>query len=106
MSAEVWVGMVEVRQLPGGDHSVLLSGKGAYTWIACWAKDVHSYKKKVSEVMTHYGLFVVNVEREMTYEDGERRGLLSEEVIELCQDAAKDENFCIFGTLHNYMTDT
>jgi len=38
MSLEIWVGFVEVRQLPGMDHKITLSGKGAFTWVKCWAE--------------------------------------------------------------------
>jgi hypothetical protein len=106
MDMEIWVGFVEVRQLPGVDHKVMLSGKGAFTWITCWATNIASYEEKVSEVMNYYGLFVVEMEKVMPFANAEEKGLVDDELAEQFEDTSKDNNFCIFGTLHNYMGDT
>lgn len=103
---EIWVGRVEVRQLPGVDHKVTLRSKGAFTWITCWATDAVSYEKKVSEVMNYYGLFVVEIDKVMPFASAEEEGLVGDELAEQFEDTSKDNNFCIFGTLHNYMGDT
>jgi|SRR5882762_3370144 len=105
MSLKVWVGYVELRQLPGRDHKIFLSGKGAFTWITCWASNLESYRAKISEVMGEYGLFIVNVDRAMSFEKAESEGLVTDELVEQFSDTSKNEKFCIFGTFHNYTND-
>ena len=106
MSLEVWVGCVEVRQLPGTDHKITLSGKGAYTWVTCWASDAESFENKASEVMGDYGLFIVAVENVMPFGRAEEeKGIVTDELLEQFEDTSKNEQFCIYGTFYNYMSD-
>ena len=102
---EVWVGMVELRQLPGSDHNVQLSGKGAFTWITCWAEDADGYGCKVSEVMESYGLFVVEMEEVMPFVQAEEASAVTYELYEQYEETRVNQNYCIFGTFNNYMTD-
>ncbi len=102
---EVWVGWVEVRQLPGSDHQITLSGKGAYTWITCWAQDATGYEERVKKVMGEYGLFVIGIENAMPFAEFEKTRTVSDELFDQLERTSTDENFTIFGTLHNYMTD-
>jgi len=89
MDKEVWVGRVEVRQLPGGDHKIVLSGKGAFTWVTCWAIDRASYEAKVSEVMANYGLFIVDFDHVMPFVEAERKGLTTtDKLFEQFRDAS------------------
>ena len=106
MSADVWIGMVEVRQLPSANPKIKLQNKGAFTWVASWATDPQSYQAKVSEVMEDYGLFVVEVEHVMPNGEADGAGFGSAELVELVENARQNENFCIFGTFHNYRYDT
>jgi hypothetical protein len=92
MAQEVWIGLVEVRQLPGEDHSITLSGKGAFTWIACWAHDEASYKARVEEVEAEYGLFVVDIQKSMAFIRAEEAGILSDEIAEICERTSENEN--------------
>jgi len=103
---EVWVGLVEVRQIPGVDHKVTLRGKGAFTWVTCWATDAAGYESQVSDVMNEYGLFVVETKKVMPFASAQEAGLVGDELVEQFEDKTKRRNFCIFGTLHNYMGDT
>jgi hypothetical protein len=105
MTLEIWVGFVELRQLPGTDHKVTLLGKGAFTWITCWASDSASFERKVSEVITDYGLFVVGTERVMPFARADEMGLISDELAEQFDDTCKNENFCIYGTFYSYKND-
>jgi hypothetical protein len=105
MEQEVWVGLAEVRQLTGADHKIELNGKGAFTWVTCWAKDVASYESRVSEVMAYYGLFVVEVGDVMTFAKAEEKGLVTGELWEQFADTAKDQKYCLYGTFHNYLSD-
>jgi len=102
---EVWVGLAEVSQLPGSDHKIELSGKGSFTWLTCWAKDVFSYEAKVSEVMAYYGLFIVELDDVMPFTTAEEKGIVTDELLEQFADTAKDQKFCIYGTFHNYPSD-
>jgi hypothetical protein len=102
---QVWVGLIEVRQLPGLDHQIILSGNGAFTWVTCWAIDAASYKSKVSEVMTYYGLFIAEVDDVMPFTAAEEKGIVTDELLEQFTNTAKDENFCLYGTFHNYPSD-
>jgi hypothetical protein len=105
MSLEVWVGLVEVRQLPGTDHEITLSGKGTLTWVTCWASDATSFENKVSEVMAGYGLFIVDMEKVMPFAKAEEEGIATNELLEQFEDTSKNEQFCIYGTFYNYMSD-
>ena len=105
MEREVWIGFVELRQLPGDDHAITLSGKGAFTWITCWASDAESFSQKVSEVMREYRLFVVEVEQAMPYSNAEEQGLVTDEIFEQYQRTSANSEFCIFGTFHSYKSD-
>ncbi len=105
MAFEVWVGFVELRQLPGEQHSITLSGKGAFTWIACWAYDEASYKARIEEVEATYGLFVVDVERSMSFTSAEEAGIVDEELADICERTSENQNYCILGTLYNYPND-
>jgi hypothetical protein len=105
MAHEVWIGFVEVRQLPGEDHEITLSGKGAFTWISCWAKDETSYRARVEEVQAKDGLFVVDIEHAMPYSKAEELGVLNEELAEICERTSENESYCIFGTFYNYPND-
>ena len=82
-----------------------MSGKGAFTWITCWANNPESYRSKVSKVMGEYGLFIVDVDRVLPFEKAESESLVTDELLEQFSDTSKNENFCIFGTLHNYSND-
>ena len=105
MSLEIWVGFVEVRQLPGMDHKITLSGKGAFTWVTCWAETEETYKRKVSEIMADYGLFIVEAEQMMPFVQAEERGIVDEELTEQFEDTNRNQNYCIYGTFHSYPSD-
>jgi hypothetical protein len=105
MGREIWVGFVEVRQLPGIDHAITLSGKGAFTWITCWATDESGYASEVSKVMADYGLFVFEVEQVMPFALAEEKGIVDDELMEQFEDTLKNENFCIYRTFHSYPAD-
>jgi hypothetical protein len=105
MNLEIWVGLVELRQLPGKDQKVALSGKGAFTWITCWATDAASFQSRVTQVMTDYGFFIVDIEKVMPFASAEEEGILSDELIEQFEDTSKNERFCIYGTFHSYKSD-
>jgi len=102
---EVWVGFVEVRQLPGENHPIALTGKGAFTWIACWTVDAESFRARVGKVMNEYGLFVVDAEEITTYTKAEEDGIVGAELADLYERTRVNENYCIYGTLHNYFQD-
>jgi len=89
--------------LPGDDHLIVLSGKGAFTWVTCWAVDLESYKNKVSAVMNDYGLFVVEAEQIMPFVEADQNGLVSEKLAEQFEDTSQNEEYCIYGTFHNYL---
>jgi hypothetical protein len=93
MANEVWIGFVEVRQLPGEDHEITLSGNET------------SYRARVEEVEARYGLFVVDIEDAMRYSKAEELGVLNEELAEICERTCENESYCIFGTFHNYPND-
>jgi hypothetical protein len=105
MALEVWVGLVEVRQLPVENNSIILDGKGAFTWIACWASDESSYRARVAEVEAEYGLFVIDVEQAMTYTRAEEIGIVDDELADIFERTSENENYCIFGTFHSYPSD-
>jgi len=105
MALEVWVGFVELRQLPGRNNSIALNGRGAFTWISCWASDEASYKARIEEVQAEYGLFVVDVEQSMSFTRAEEAGIIDEELADICDRTSENENYCILGTLHNYPSD-
>jgi len=104
-SPEIWVGLAELRQLPGPDHKIRLSGKGSFTWVTCWATDIASYESKVSEVVAYYGLFIVELHDVMPFATAEEKGIVTDELIEQFEDTSKDEKFCLYGTFHNYPSD-
>jgi hypothetical protein len=105
MGLEVWVGKVEVRQLPGDGHKIELSGKGAFTWITCWAEDADGYGRRVSEVLKSYGLFVVETKEVMPFSQAEAAGAVTDKLFEQYEETRVNQNFCIFGTFHTYTTD-
>jgi hypothetical protein len=105
MSLEVWVGFVELRQLPGTDHNITLSGKGAFTWVTCWASDVASFESKVSQVFSSYGLFVAGTEQVMPFSRADEIGIVGDELAEQFENTCKNEGFCIYGTFHSYKND-
>ena len=105
MSFEVWVGCVEVRQLLGTDHKIALSGRGAFTWVTCWASDPAGFESKVSEVMGDYGLFIVDIENVMPFAKAEAKGIVTDELLEQFVDTSKNEQFCIYGTFYNNIGD-
>ncbi len=105
MCLEVWVGCVEVRQLPGTNHKITLSGRGAFIWVTCWASDPASFESKVSEVMGDYGLFIVDIENVMPFAKAEAKGIVTDELLEQFGDTSKNEQFCIYGTFYNYIGD-
>lgn len=105
MAREIWVGLVEVRQLPGTDHQITLSGKGAFTWVTCWANDVTSFELKVSEVFASDGLFVESTDQVMPFSQADDAGIVTDELAEQFEDTCKNENYCIFGTFYSYAKD-
>ena len=105
MASEIWVGLVEVRELPGEDRPITLIGKGAFTWIACWASDEASYRSRVEQVEADYGLFVVDVENAMPFVQAEANGLVGDELADICERVGQDENYCIYGIFHGYSND-
>jgi len=105
MELSVWVGFVEVRQLPVDDPPIKLSGKGAFTWVACWAVDEESYRTQVAEMFLADGLFIVDVDNVMPSNDAADAGLIGHELAELVERVSKNMNYCIFGTFHTYRHD-
>jgi hypothetical protein len=105
IAVEVWVGFAELRPLPGTDHPIKLEGKGAFTWITCWAADELGFLSKASEVMGKYGLFLVDAEQVMPFPEAESAGIVDEELAEQFENTSKTENFCIYGTFYNYPAD-
>ena len=105
MSKEIWVGLAELRQLPGEEASVRLKGKGTFTWWACWAIDDVSFKTTVADACQLYGLFVAEFESVMAYKEAAKTGWVGDDLEELAERASQDEEFCVFGTLHGYKSD-
>lgn len=105
MAREIWVGLVEVRQLPGTDHNITLSGRGAFTWVTCWASDHEAFERKVSEMFESDGLFVVSTEHVTPFSQADQMGIVTDELAEQFEDTSKNENFCIFGTFNSYKRD-
>jgi hypothetical protein len=105
MALEIWVGLVELRQLPGIDQKIVLSGKGAFTWVTCWASGAASFESNVSAMMSDYGLFIVDIEKVMPFASAEGEGIITDELMEQFENTSKNEQFCLYGTFHNYMGD-
>jgi hypothetical protein len=105
MDLEVWIGLAEVRQVPGADQKIMLSGKGAFTWFTCWARDAASFASKVSEVLADYGLFLVETDKVMPFARAEEEGIVTHELMDQFEDTSKNERFCIYGTFHSYKSD-
>ena len=55
--------------------------------------------------MGDYGLFIVDVENVMPFAKAETKGIVTDELLEQFGDTSKNEQFCIYGTLHNYTGD-
>jgi hypothetical protein len=56
--------------------------------------------------MGDYGLFIVDVENVMPFVRAEdEEGIVTDELLEQFEDTSKNEQFCIYGTFHNYMSD-
>ena len=105
MSLEIWVGCVGLRQLPGSGHNITFSGKGAFTWVTCWASDGATFESKIAEVFFDHGLFVVGTEQVMPFSRAEEIGIVGDELAEQFEDTSKNENFCIFGSFYGYKND-
>lgn len=105
MGREIWVGLVEVRQLPVLNPQIEIHGAGAFTWVTCWAENEVSFLDRVAEVMSDYGLFVVDHEDVRSYDEAEGMGIVSEELAEQAADTRMNQSYCIYGTFHTYPND-
>ena len=55
--------------------------------------------------MAGYGLFIVDTEKVMPFAKAEEEGIVTDELSEQFGETSKDEQFCIYGTFHNYLSD-
>jgi hypothetical protein len=106
MSArELWIGMVELKALPGSDY--LTDRAGAFTNIVTWASDAAEFRRNVALLAAKMQLYVVEIENEEPIADRERRGWVpSEEIEDVIQRARSNQNAIIYSTFHTYRFDT
>jgi hypothetical protein len=100
---EIWIGLVELRGLPGSD--LLSDSAGAFTNIVTWATDANAYRTKVESLARAYSLFVVGIESEEPVATREDRWALSLEIEELVHQAESNPKAILFATFHKYRFD-
>jgi hypothetical protein len=95
---QVWVGLLEVTQIPG-DQLITLSQGAAFTWFTCWAETSESFELKAIEVMLHYGLHVIAVDEISQASD--RLGVEGD-LLEQIERTHESETYSLYGTFHGY----
>lgn len=95
---QVWVGRLEVTQIPG-DQLITLSQGAAFTWFTCWAETVDGFEGKATEVMLHYGLHVIAIDEASPA--SERLGVEGT-LLEQIERTGESETYSLYGTFHGY----
>ncbi len=95
---QVWIGLLEVTQIPG-DQFITLSQGSAFTWFTCWADTEDSFKHKAVEVMIHYGLHVVALDKVSPASDFIA---VEKDLLEQIERTHESETYGLHGTLHGY----
>jgi hypothetical protein len=103
---EVWIGLVEVRALNGGNE-ILGDTKGAFVNIVTWASSAEDYKRNAETVIGDLGgLFVSDV---LTPEPVKTRRVkkvvFEEEIEDMISRAEGNPNAIIYGTFHTFEKD-
>jgi hypothetical protein len=100
---ELWIGLVELRPLPGAD--LLRGAAGAFTRIVTWASNASEYRQKAELLAKHLNLYVMSVDREEPAASLERRVGFTEEIADLILRAETNPNAILYGTFHRYLSD-
>ena len=95
---QVWVGRLEVTQLPG-DRLITLSQGAAFTWFTCWTNSMENFERKAVEVMRHYGLHVIGLDEVFP---ASSFTALEENLVEQIERTGESETYCLYGTMHGY----
>jgi hypothetical protein len=98
VSAEVWVGLLEVTQI-SGDQLITLDQGAAFTWFTCWASDRQSYETRAVAVMKDYGLHVVDMDEVLPFSACEE---ISEALASQVEQTRASEDYALYGTFHTY----
>jgi hypothetical protein len=100
---ELWVGLVELRRLPG--CQLLIGSAGAFTNVMTWAASVEDFRKKAETLAESLDLFVACIEGEEPLAIRQARGCLTEELEELVYSAESNANAILYGKFHTYKFD-
>ncbi len=95
---EVWVGLIEVTQIPGDQLITLELGAG-FTWFTCWAESTEGFEDKATEVMRHYGLHLIGCDQVSAASD---RVGVEGELLEQIENTGESHSHSLFGTFHTY----
>lgn len=97
---ELWVGVVELRRLPGCE--LLTEAAGAFTNVVTWAVSAEDFRTKAETLAESSKLFVASIEREEPLATRSARAYLTEELEELVNRAESNPNAILYGLFHTY----
>ncbi len=95
---EVWVGLIEVTQIPGDQLITLELGAG-FTWFTCWADSAEGFQTKATEVMRFYGLHLIGCDQVSAAYD---RVGVEGELLDRIERTRESHAHSLFGTFHTY----
>lgn len=103
----LWIGLVEVRSLPGGSD-ILGDTKGAFVNIVTWASAAEEYERKANVLIEDLGgLFISEVIDPEPVETRQAKGSydFDEEIEDMISRAHSNSNAIIYGTFHTFEKD-
>ncbi len=103
---QLWIGLVEVRPLPGGS-AILGDTKGAFVNIVTWASDVDEYNRKTHVLIEDLGgLFICEViDPGPVDARTSSQGSFDSETEDMISRAHDNLNAIIYGTFHTFDKD-
>ncbi|HEY1963282.1 MAG TPA: hypothetical protein VGG59_00055 [Acidobacteriaceae bacterium] len=94
---EIWAGLAEVSIEANCDLD--LEGAGSFVWCATQAQDKEGFSRKIEVMLAFYGLHLVELQRVCRFNEVEDP---SEELAEMAERVAENEDFVLYGTFYTY----
>jgi hypothetical protein len=95
---EIWIGLAEVAA--GPECNILATGKAAFTNVLTYAETQDEYRRKVIEMMEHYGAAVLDINDIEPLRSRLEKTSVDDELLAIADELEPEH--IRFGTLHTF----
>lgn len=97
-----WIGLVEVRKLPG---CTIIENKGAFVNVIAMALSAEDFEAKVRKKCDQMFMFVEEIENLEPFANRIAKHEVADELRDFCDEAEMHPDEVFFGTFHEYLRD-